>query len=56
MPLRQPVAENAIHRKGHQPFTHTLGEVLDQKAMRSLSDAFVRHDLEQLRKRLREVR
>lgn len=51
MPLRQPVAENAIHRAGHQPFKHTIGEVLSQLASRSTKDAWVRHDLEQMRER-----
>lgn len=51
MLLRQPVAENAIHRPGHQPFTHTIEEVLNELAKRSVRDAFVRHDLEQMRER-----
>lgn len=56
MPLRQPVAENAIHRKGYQPFRHTIGDLLDQLALRSLEDAFVRHELEQRREKRKTMR
>ena len=49
MGLRQPVAENAIHRPGHQPFSHTIEDMLNDLAKRSLRDAWRRDDLEKLR-------
>lgn len=48
--LRQPVAENAIHRNGHQPFQRTIGDLLTSMARDDVNCAFVRHELEQLRK------
>lgn len=53
MTLRQPVAENAIHRPGHQPFTHTIADVLNELAKRSVKDAWVRDDLEKMRSKRR---
>ena len=49
MPLKQPVAENAIHRLGHQPFQRTIGDLLNDMAKEDVHGAFVRHELEQLR-------
>lgn len=44
------VADNAIHRDGHKPFSRTIGDALSQLASRSTEDAFKRDELEQLRK------
>lgn len=48
--LRQPVAENAIHRAGHQPFGRTIGDLLNELALESTEGGFVRDELEALRK------
>lgn len=48
--LRQPVADNAIHRQGHQPFERTIGDVLNGLALENQEAAFVRDDLEALRR------
>lgn len=50
MSLRQPVAENAVHRKGHQPFTRTIGDLLNELAVESEEGAWLRDGLETLRK------
>ena len=51
--LRQPVAENAIHRPGHQPFSHTIGDLLNELAVRDEKHAWIRHELEQMKSKRR---
>ena len=49
MKLIQPVAANAIHRDGHQPFQRTIGDLLDESAKVDILGGFVRDELEQMR-------
>lgn len=47
--LRQTVADNAVHRTGHQPFHRTIGTLLNDMAKDNIESAFVRDELEQIK-------
>lgn len=45
-----PVVDNSIIRPGYQPFQRTIGDLLQGKALESADAAFLRDDLETLRR------